>query len=122
MTEDFESLKPRAAVWFRALRDEVVAAFEALEDSHTEGPGSDLPSGEVTGSDRDKLIYGNILDAYGTDVFGQDVERGEEGRTQLERYSLLSRKKAFGASLSSKEETELNHLKQVFSTDAPLAL
>ena len=85
-------------------------------------PGSDLSSGEVTGSDRDKLIYGNILDAYGTDVFGQDVERGDEGRAQLERYSLLSRKKAFGASLSSKEEAELNHLKQVFSTDAPLAL
>jgi coproporphyrinogen III oxidase len=34
MAEDFEERKARAAAWFRALRDEIVAAFEALEDRH----------------------------------------------------------------------------------------
>lgn len=33
--------KARAAAWFRQLRDEITTAFEALEDSHTEGPLSD---------------------------------------------------------------------------------
>jgi len=37
--------KRRAAVWFRTLRDEIVTAFEALEDSHTEGPFADQPAG-----------------------------------------------------------------------------
>jgi coproporphyrinogen III oxidase len=39
MTEDFLSEKTRAADWFRQLRDEIVAAFHALEDRQ-EGPGA----------------------------------------------------------------------------------
>jgi coproporphyrinogen III oxidase len=38
MTEDFDDRKRRAAAWFRSLRDEIVAAFEAVEDSHADGP------------------------------------------------------------------------------------
>ncbi|RME14840.1 MAG: oxygen-dependent coproporphyrinogen oxidase [Alphaproteobacteria bacterium] len=37
--------KARAAAWFRALRDEIVAAFEALEDSQTTGPFADREAG-----------------------------------------------------------------------------
>ena len=39
MTDPFESRKPRAAHWFRTLRGQIVAAFEALED-RADGPGS----------------------------------------------------------------------------------
>ena len=48
--EDFSDEKSRAAQWFRALRDEIVAAFEGLEDSHDTGPLSDAAPGrfEVT--------------------------------------------------------------------------
>lgn len=38
MTEDFDDCKARASTWFRALRDRIVAAFEALEDSQATGP------------------------------------------------------------------------------------
>ncbi len=50
MAESFEAEKGRASAWFRALRDEIVAAFEALEDSQVSGPFADLPPGrfEVT--------------------------------------------------------------------------
>lgn len=34
MGEDLLDEKRRAAAWFRALRDEIVAAFEGLEDAH----------------------------------------------------------------------------------------
>jgi len=37
--------KQTAAAWFRTLRDEIVAAFEALEDSQATGPTADLPAG-----------------------------------------------------------------------------
>ncbi len=45
MTDDFPDHKHRAALWFRDLRDQIVAAFEALEDSHVDGPLSDRPAG-----------------------------------------------------------------------------
>ncbi|TNF19564.1 MAG: oxygen-dependent coproporphyrinogen oxidase [Rhodobacteraceae bacterium] len=50
MTEEFHDEKAEAAAWFRDLRDGIVAAFEALEDSHHEGPFADLAPGrfEVT--------------------------------------------------------------------------
>lgn len=38
MTEQFDDRKAQAAGWFRALRDEIVGAFEALEDAQATGP------------------------------------------------------------------------------------
>ncbi|MFN7002751.1 MAG: oxygen-dependent coproporphyrinogen oxidase [Roseinatronobacter sp.] len=45
MTDDFTDRKRRAAAWFRDLRDQIVAAFEAVEHSHTDGPLSDRAPG-----------------------------------------------------------------------------
>ncbi|VAV99614.1 Coproporphyrinogen III oxidase, aerobic, partial [hydrothermal vent metagenome] len=45
MTGEMKSEKARAAAWFRKLRDEIVTAFEGLEDSHQAGPMSELPAG-----------------------------------------------------------------------------
>ncbi|MAY86734.1 MAG: oxygen-dependent coproporphyrinogen oxidase [Pseudooceanicola sp.] len=47
---DMETEKARAAAWFRDLRNQLVAAFEGLEDSHGAGPLSDAEPGrfEVT--------------------------------------------------------------------------
>ena len=54
MTETFAQEKKTAAAWFRSLRDEIVAAFEALEDSHAQGPLSEADAGrfEVTETKR----------------------------------------------------------------------
>ncbi|WPY94103.1 oxygen-dependent coproporphyrinogen oxidase [Limimaricola variabilis] len=48
------SEKDEAAGWFRSLRDEIVTAFEALEDAQTGGPLSERPVGrfEVTPTKR----------------------------------------------------------------------
>jgi coproporphyrinogen III oxidase len=45
MTDPFDDRKPRAAAWFRDLRDRIVAAFEALEDSQTAGPTAAMAAG-----------------------------------------------------------------------------
>ncbi len=37
--------KARAAAWFRSLRDDIVAAFESLEDAQITGPFADQPAG-----------------------------------------------------------------------------
>ena len=54
MAEMMEAQKARAADWFRDLRDQIVAAFEGLEDAQSEGPLSDMPAGrfEVTQTSR----------------------------------------------------------------------
>ncbi len=38
MTDGFDDRKARASAWFGALRDEIIAAFEALEDAQATGP------------------------------------------------------------------------------------
>lgn len=45
MTDPFAAEKTRAAAWFRQLRDNICAAFEALEDAHTAGPLADRAPG-----------------------------------------------------------------------------
>ncbi|MCL3882054.1 oxygen-dependent coproporphyrinogen oxidase [Marivita sp. GX14005] len=54
MTDSFDTEKSRASAWFRTLRDEIVAAFERLEDTHDTGPLSDAAPGrfEVTETSR----------------------------------------------------------------------
>ncbi|NOD37073.1 MULTISPECIES: oxygen-dependent coproporphyrinogen oxidase [unclassified Ruegeria] len=41
----FDTEKSTASAWFRQLRDDIVSAFEALEDSHDTGPFSDAKPG-----------------------------------------------------------------------------
>ncbi|WP_243611323.1 oxygen-dependent coproporphyrinogen oxidase [Shimia aestuarii] len=45
MSDQMESEKARASAWFRELRDQIVTAFEMLEDSHAEGPFADQAPG-----------------------------------------------------------------------------
>src|SRR6056297_2748458 len=45
MSGDMLDQKARAAAWFRELRDQIVAAFEGLEDSQTTGPRSEAAAG-----------------------------------------------------------------------------
>lgn len=54
MTAEMIEEKARAAAWFRQLRDQIVAAFEGLEDSHSEGPFAEMAPGrfEVTQTKR----------------------------------------------------------------------
>ncbi len=54
MTDSMDSQKQHASEWFRSLRDEIVAAFEGLEDSHAKGPFADREPGrfEVTPTKR----------------------------------------------------------------------
>jgi coproporphyrinogen III oxidase len=40
MSEGFDARKAQASAWFRSLRDDIVAAFEGLEDSQPAPDGS----------------------------------------------------------------------------------
>ncbi|GHE96373.1 coproporphyrinogen oxidase [Aliiroseovarius zhejiangensis] len=45
MTDTMADQKSRASTWFRDLRDQIVAAFEGLEDTQTTGPFATQPAG-----------------------------------------------------------------------------
>lgn len=81
-------------------------------------PRSDTESGEVTGLERERLIYGNILDAYGTELFGQSPVRSDKSEEKLERLGHLNMLSAFGK-ITEVEEKERLELQKILSTDDP---
>lgn len=81
---------------------------------HLRGPGSDESSRKLEGVERDRLVFGDILDAYDTNLFGEDIERGEEGIAKRERYRELSYKKRYGVEMEADELEELANLNEIF--------
>ena len=59
MTTDFTEEKQLASGWFRSLRDQIVAAFEALEETHSEGPFNGRGV-EALGAKRDELVVAHL--------------------------------------------------------------
>ncbi len=91
MTDDFDTRKAQAATWFRTLRDQIVAAFEGLEDTQAKGPTASLPAGrfEVSPTTRADGGGGLMSVMRGGRVFekvGVNVVRGARpaGRTGAE--------------------------------------
>lgn len=84
-------------------------------------PGSVEESHEITGVDRDRLIYGDILDAYGTELFGSKVSIAKESIEKQEDLIKLSKKEMLGI-ISVDEQTKLDKLREIFPTHAEVEL
>ncbi|EDX78670.1 hypothetical protein MC7420_7323 [Coleofasciculus chthonoplastes PCC 7420] len=69
----------------------------------------------VTGKDLDRLLYGNVLDAYGTEAFGADVTRSDESKNRLKRLAELNRKE-LREQLSEDERNEQEKLRAMMPT------
>jgi predicted ATP-binding protein involved in virulence len=65
---------------------------------------------EITGTYKKRLIYGTILDAYGTELFGETASIPEETDKKLNRLTVLNQKSMQGET-SDEEESELVELK-----------
>ena len=79
-------------------------------------PGSDQESGEVKGLDRQRLIYGNVLDAYGTEVFGENVTRSSEAHELLDELAILN-KKSIKGSITHPERERMEELRSILPTE-----
>lgn len=84
-------------------------------------PGSDGGVQQIVGVELDRLLYGSILDAYDTNLFGQKVTRSEEGVRRLRRIAELNIK-SLSQDLSVVEIEELNSLRESFPVDAAKGL
>lgn len=83
-------------------------------------PDSEIPSGEIVGVERERLIFGNILDAYGTEAFGQSPVRSEKSNEMLQKLGELNMRAAFGK-ITAEEEIERQTLQQIFQTDVAIS-
>lgn len=73
-------------------------------------PDSEDEPRRVTGPELDRLIDGNILDAYGTELFGANVTRSGRSKKKLERLAWLNRKRLTGR-LPEAQQRELERLR-----------
>ncbi len=78
--------------------------------------GSEIPE-MVTGHELDRLLFGDILDAYGTGLFGQGITRSLKSRKHLERLAQLNLKE-INEGLSDREEGEQARLRGALPTAA----
>jgi hypothetical protein len=80
-------------------------------------PGSDEQGRMITGTELERLLYGNVLDAYGTEAFGVDVTRSEEAKKRLQRLAELNRKE-LREGLTAAEKKEQEKLRAALPTSA----
>jgi len=80
-------------------------------------PGRNEKAGMVTGTDLDRLLYGNVLDAYSTDIFGSGVTRSPESKKRLQRLAELNMAE-LERKLTASERREMEHLRSSQPTAA----
>lgn len=83
-------------------------------------PGSGEEGRRVEGNDFHRLVRGNVLEAYDTDLFGERVARSDASRQSLMRMAILNRKALQGA-LTDEERQELDELRASMPTTASVA-
>jgi len=80
-------------------------------------PGSSDTFRQISGFELDQLVYGDVLDAFSTELFGQHVIRSQAGDNKLERLAELNTK-SLKKSLSVEETSERKELRKTFPANA----
>ncbi len=79
--------------------------------------GSSEEGRMLQGVEFDRLVYGNVLDAYGTEAFGPDVTRSESSRACLRRLAELNLKE-LKQGLTGRDRKEQRRLRAMMPTAA----
>ncbi len=85
-------------------------------------PGSNLQSGKINEVDKNKLLFGNLLEAFSTELFGQNIEKSDQGIAKSKRLAILANKEAYNANLDAEEKKEIQLLRKTLVTDASIEL
>ena len=80
-------------------------------------PGSNDTGQMITGQNRDRLLYGNVLDAYGTELFGENVTRSEISQQKQTRLAQLNQKARYEQ--LTEEESQEHHTLQSMMPSSP---
>lgn len=79
-------------------------------------PGFEEKSRQLSDEEMNKLVFGNISDAYSTGAFGDDTQRSEISVQMLKELAKLNKLKLFGQ-ISESDETRRLELEKIFTTD-----
>ena len=82
-------------------------------------PGKDERGRMLEGDDRNRLLYGNILDAYSTQAFGYGVTRSESSSRKLDRLADLNMKEMMQG-LTTEETAEQDELRDMLPSSASI--
>lgn len=83
-------------------------------------PNNEHDSGRMLeGNERARLLYGNVLEAYGTEAFGDSITRSESSKLLVQRLAELNQKE-LTSELSDAERREQEDLRAIFPTTAHL--
>lgn len=80
-------------------------------------PGTDETGRMIVGDELNRLVYGNVLDAYGTELFGENVTRSEASEKKLQQLAELNSKE-LREGLTPKERKKQNELRRMLPTTA----
>lgn len=80
-------------------------------------PGDDSTAGRVKGVELQRLIYGSVLEAFDTELFGPDITRSESSKEKLARLAKLNQR-SLRAELTAEEKKELDELRATLPTMA----
>ncbi len=83
-------------------------------------PGSDLVSGRVKGQDLERLLYGNVLEAFSTDYFGAGVTRSSASKKMLRELAMLNRKSLMVALTEQEKNRRLDLQRRLPTTASEL--
>lgn len=78
-------------------------------------PGSGRPTQRVEGIALKRLIYGNILEAYDTELFGENTTSSPKTTEMLEQLASLNKKSIMGT-ISPEEKAEREELLSILPT------
>ncbi len=84
-----------------------------LPEPGTDGVGRFLDEQETS-----RLRLGNVLDAYGTNVFGVGVGQSDDGKRKGARLAELNSRELFSGPLSDDDKSERDQLRAVLPTAA----
>ena len=99
----------------RAVADETGAIKGSVWKLPT--PGTNEKFLKVQDTMLNQLVFGNVIDAYSTELFGKNIIRSKEGEEKIQRLADLNTKSLL-SELSSDEEVERKKLRQAFPGEA----
>ena len=82
-------------------------------------PGTESSPMRVEGQEFERLVYGDLLDAYSTDFFGKDVTRSIQSQELLDELAKLNLKSVKGKILKDENE-RLERLRSMLPSTSPV--
>jgi hypothetical protein len=79
-------------------------------------PGTDMKNEMLTGDVLNRILYGNVLDAYDSRAFGEDIGRSDLAESKRNRLAELNQKE-LDEGLTADEEAQQAELRSMFPAD-----